>query len=136
MTDGDGTRRATLMFTEGTDGRDGACPTAARTPLDELNVRATEYTIGATRPGGDAGRAARPPRGYTYAVELSVDEAVEAGATEVRFDQPVITYVENFLEFPDRRRRARRLPTTASAGVWVAAPERPRDRDRAGGGST
>ena len=41
-----------------------------------------------------------PTSGYTYAVELSVDEAVEAGATEVRFDEPVITYVENFLDFP------------------------------------
>ena len=58
---------------------------------------------------------------YTYAVELSADEAVAAGASEVRFSKPVVTYVENFLNFPvggavpagylDRAR-----------GVWVSAP--------------
>jgi hypothetical protein len=37
---------------------------------------------------------------YTYAVELSIDEAVAAGATTVYFTQPVIFYVENFLNFP------------------------------------
>ena len=38
--------------------------------------------------------------GYTYAVELSVDEAVDAGATSVMFSVPVPFYVENFLHFP------------------------------------
>ncbi|MDI1480516.1 RHS repeat-associated core domain-containing protein [Polyangium sp. y55x31] len=38
--------------------------------------------------------------GYTYAIELSVDEAVQAGATSVDFSQPVSYYVENFLGFP------------------------------------
>ena len=38
--------------------------------------------------------------GYTYAAELSVDEAVAAGATEVRFNQALPVYVENFLDFP------------------------------------
>ncbi|HRI68462.1 MAG TPA: RHS repeat-associated core domain-containing protein [Polyangium sp.] len=37
--------------------------------------------------------------GYTYAVELSVDEAVAAGAKGVHFSKPIITYVDNFLEF-------------------------------------
>ena len=36
---------------------------------------------------------------YTYAVEFSVDEAVEAGATDVKFTKPVTTYVDNFLGF-------------------------------------
>ena len=45
--------------------------------------------------------AALPPTSaYTYAVEFSVDEALTTGATAVRFSQPVITYVENFLGFP------------------------------------
>jgi YD repeat-containing protein len=45
--------------------------------------------------------AALPPSsGYTYAVELSADEALAAGATAVRFSQPVFQYVENFLGFP------------------------------------
>jgi len=38
--------------------------------------------------------------GYTYAVELSADEAIAAGATRVTFNQSVISYVENFLNFP------------------------------------
>jgi hypothetical protein len=41
-----------------------------------------------------------PTSGYTYCVELSADEAIVAGATEVQFDHPVAFYVENFLDFP------------------------------------
>ena len=41
-----------------------------------------------------------PSSGYTYAVELSADEAVAAGATTRRFSQPVPCYVENFVGFP------------------------------------
>ena len=33
-------------------------------------------------------------------MELSVDEAIAAGATDVRFSQPLPFYVENFLGFP------------------------------------
>jgi len=40
-----------------------------------------------------------PTSGYTYAVELSADEAVAAGADRVTFSQPVLLYVENFLGF-------------------------------------
>ena len=36
---------------------------------------------------------------YTYAVEFSVEQAVEAGAVDVEFDKPVATYVDNFLDF-------------------------------------
>ena len=38
--------------------------------------------------------------GYTYAVELSADEAIAAHATRVTFDPPLAFYVENFLGFP------------------------------------
>jgi YD repeat-containing protein len=38
--------------------------------------------------------------GYTYAVELSVDEAQAAGATQVSFDHPLYNYVTSFLNFP------------------------------------
>ena len=41
-----------------------------------------------------------PSSGYTYCAELSLDEAVAAGATEVRFNQALPVYVENFLGFP------------------------------------
>src|SRR5262249_43003360 len=37
---------------------------------------------------------------YTYAVELSADEAVAAGAAALQFTQAVILYVESFLRFP------------------------------------
>ena len=67
-------------------------------PLGDLAVRATEYTVGAQ---GDEAMPGDLPAtsAYTYAVEFSVDQAVEAGATDVRFTKPVTTYVENFLGF-------------------------------------
>ena len=52
-----------------------------------------------------------------------VDEALAAGATDVRFSQPLFHYVENFLNFPvgmvvptgyyDRPKRPGSLRTTA-----------------------
>jgi len=38
--------------------------------------------------------------GYTYAVELSVDEALAAGAARVDFSQSLPVYVDNFLNLP------------------------------------
>jgi hypothetical protein len=35
---------------------------------------------------------------YSYAIELSVDEAVAARASSVQFSQPVVLYVEDSLE--------------------------------------
>jgi hypothetical protein len=67
--------------------------------LATLNVRATEFTVGENGPRampGDLPLAS----GYTYAVELTLDEALTAGAVDVRFTKPVINYVENFLGFP------------------------------------
>jgi RHS repeat-associated protein len=97
-TDADGTRQATLLIPQGTTAvmklQDGTT-----VPLPSMQVRATEYTV------GEKGMQAMPGElptfvGYTYAVELSADEAVAAGATEVRFNQKIYTYVDNFLEFP------------------------------------
>jgi RHS repeat-associated protein len=98
VTDEDGIRQATLLFTQGTNASmvfaDGSSQ-----PLTTLHVRATEYTVGPDGP--EAMPAALPPAsGYTYAVELSADEAIAAGATRVAFDRPVSFYVENFLNFP------------------------------------
>ncbi|WP_006748058.1 NHL domain-containing protein [Thioalkalivibrio paradoxus] len=98
VSDTDGTRQATILFPQGTTAElrfaDGSS-----LPITRMSVRATEYTV------GESGAAAMPGElpptsGYTYAVELSVDEAMTAGATEVRFDRPVPVYVENFLDFP------------------------------------
>jgi hypothetical protein len=67
-------------------------PDGTEKPLPQMDFRATEYTVG--EDGPESMPAPLPPTsGYTYAVELSVDEAVEAGAEEVRFSEPVYNYV-------------------------------------------
>ena len=58
ITDGDGTRRATLLFEPGTEAT-ATLPDGSTKELgDRLNIRATEFTIGEVRPGRDARRAA------------------------------------------------------------------------------
>ena len=97
QTDADGTRQATLLFPQGTVA-EMVLPDGSTQPLTTLSVRATEYSVGPMGPS--AMPAELPPTsGYTYAVEFSVDEALAAGAAEVRFSQPVGHYVENFLNF-------------------------------------
>jgi RHS repeat-associated protein len=119
MTDADGTRQAAMLFAPGT--------TATMTvggvvqPLTTLSVRATEYTVGSDGPKAMPGPLP-PTSAYTYAVELSADEALAQGATEVTFSKPVVTYVDNFLGFAvgthvpagyyDRQR-----------GVWVPSDD-------------
>jgi len=98
ITDSSGTRQATLMFNRGTtatiDKSDGTIQ-----DVTGLKIRATEYTVGSNGP--NAMPASLPfASGYTYAVEFSADEALNAGAKTVRFSQPVINYTENFLNFP------------------------------------
>ncbi len=96
--DGDGSRTATLLFEPGTDAT-MRLPDGTTKPLGDLEVRATEYTVGAN--GERAMPGALPATSaYTYAVEFSVDEAIENRATDVRFTKPVPTYVDNFLGFP------------------------------------
>ncbi len=96
--DSDGSRQSTLLFPAGTAAT-MVMPDGSTQPLPSLNVRATEYTVGANGPA--AMPAALPPNsGYTYAVELSADEAIAAGAKSLAFSQPLFHYVENFLAFP------------------------------------
>ncbi|HVF63172.1 MAG TPA: RHS repeat-associated core domain-containing protein [Casimicrobiaceae bacterium] len=98
MNDADGTRRATLLIPQGTTAN-LVLPNGTTQPISSLNVRATEYTVGASGP--QAMPAPLPPTsGYTYAVELSADEAIAAGATSVVFSQPIASYTENFLRLP------------------------------------
>lgn len=98
ITDVDGTRQATMLFPSGTGAtlqlRDGSSQ-----ELTQLKVRATEYTV------GDLGLNKMPgdlpgTSGYTYAVELSVDDAINSDALSVDFNQPIPLYVDNFLNFP------------------------------------
>lgn len=98
VTDADGTRQATLLFPQGTTA-ELVLPDGSTQSLSTLNIRATEYTVGDTGP--QAMPAALPPSsGYTYAVELSADEAIAANASAVSFNQPLPVYVENFVGFP------------------------------------
>ncbi len=97
-TDSDGSRQATVMFPAGTTAN-LILPGGGTQPVSTINVRATEYTVGAN--GREAMPGELPPSsGYTYAVELSVDEAMAAGAKSIQFSQPVMVYVENFIGFP------------------------------------
>jgi hypothetical protein len=75
---------------------------------------------------GDTGRAAMPGElppasGYTYAVALTADEALAAGAESVTFSQPLPLYVDNFLGFPT----GMAVPPGAydpSVGAWIPEP--------------
>ncbi|MBF0382712.1 MAG: hypothetical protein HQL69_16950, partial [Magnetococcales bacterium] len=98
IADEDGQRQATLLFPAQTQAT-MLLPDGTSQPLNTINVRATEFTVG---PNGKKAMPAKlpPNSGYTYAVELSVDEAIAAGATEVRFSKAVPVYVDNFLNFP------------------------------------
>jgi RHS repeat-associated protein len=113
-TDADGTRQATLLFQPGTDATMVMPDGSTQPVIGDAHVRATEFTVGAT--GESAMPAPLPPQsGYTYAAEFSLDEAQTAGATEVRFSKPVISYTNNFVGF--------RVGSPVPAGYY--------DRDRA-----
>ncbi|HTN52791.1 MAG TPA: fibronectin type III domain-containing protein [Anaeromyxobacter sp.] len=118
-TDASGTRTATVIVPPGTFAG-MTLPDGSSEALPALHVRATEYTVG---PDGPAAMPAGlpPTTGYTYAVEVSVDEAISAGATGVQFSQPVYVYLENFLGFPV----GSRVPSGSydlGRGVWVPSP--------------
>jgi len=98
VTDASGTRRATLAIPAGTTAS-MTLPNGTTQPVTTLHLRATEYTVG---PGGRQAMPASLPAtsAYTYAVELSADEALDADASSVDFSTPLPLYVENFLGFP------------------------------------
>jgi hypothetical protein len=98
QTDGDGARQATVLLPAAV-GAALILPNGTTQTVASLNIRATGYTVGGQGP--KAMPAQLPPTSaYTYCVELSADEAVAAGATTVKFDQPLPFYVENFLGMP------------------------------------
>ncbi len=117
VSDADGSRQATVLIPAGT-GAEVVLEDGGTQPVNTLHIRATEFTV------GDAGPAAMPAElpavtGYTYAVELTADE-VEArvDGQEVVFDQPILFYLENFLELPT----GTNVPMgyyNDDAGAWV-----------------
>jgi len=95
ITDGDGTRSVSILFPAGTsaklvmgDGSVRAC--------NGLTVRATEFTVGANGPAAMPGPLPSTSA-YTYCAEFSGDEALDAGARSIVFDQTVWGYLDNFL---------------------------------------
>jgi len=116
-TDAAGPRTPVLMVPAGIT----ATIPGSATPTS-LTLRLTEYTQGSDGPARMP--APLPPTsGYTYAVEISADEAIAAGA-EVKFSGDVFFYVTNFLAVPvgqsvpsgyyDRTARAWKATTTAA----------------------
>jgi YD repeat-containing protein len=103
--DADGARTATVLIPPGT--------TASIDGLNETSttMRATELTTGAA--GLQAMPADLPPTSaYTYAVDLSVDEADGKSFT---FSKPVLFYVDNFIGFPTGDGTH---PTTVPSGYY------------------
>ena len=98
VADESGERQATLLV-PGDVEVTLTLPDGSTRAVESLSVRATEYTVGEEGPSRMPGPLP-PTSGYTYAVELSADEALTAGATRVDFDQPIPVYVDNFLGFP------------------------------------
>ncbi|MFO1418836.1 MAG: PKD domain-containing protein [Methylotetracoccus sp.] len=98
VTDEDGNRLLAAMFPAGTHAS-MRLPDGSIQPLTTLTVRATEYSVGRNGPRSMPG-ALPATSGYTYAIELSADEALAAGAERIEFDRPVPVYVDNFLDFP------------------------------------
>lgn len=98
VTDQDGTRAAKLVMPAGT-GASMLLPDGSTQSLDTLSFRATEFTVGSSGPNAMPGELPAAS-GYTYAVELTADEAIAAGASRIDFNQAVYLYVNNFVGFP------------------------------------
>ena len=98
VTDGEGTRQQTLIFPEGQTATMNL-PDGSTEPLTQMDVRATEFTDGEDGPR-QMPAALPPTSAYTYAFELSADQALDAGAESIDFSEPVAVYNENFLEMP------------------------------------
>lgn len=94
--DVDGKRRARLLFRPGITA-EAVSADGTTTALEELSIRITEFTVGENGPAAMPG-SLPPLSGYTYALDLTVEEA--APGAQVRFSSPVPLYVENFLDFP------------------------------------
>jgi len=95
--DVDGSRQARVFFRQGTNAT-AVLPDDSTVSLPSITVRATEFTVGAQ---GEAAMPLQMPlnTAYTYAIEYTVEEAEAIGAVRVDFDQPVVTYNENFLGY-------------------------------------
>jgi len=104
VTDKFGSRSCTVVFTGDNHAYEVDAEGNVVQELSTITTTATEFTTPESMP------AILPPTSaFTYCVELAVD-----GAPRVRFEKPVITWVNNFLGF----------------GVGMAVPVGYYDRDR------
>ena len=98
ISDGRGDRRTSVYFPTGTQAT-AIMPDGSTRALSQMNVRVSEYTVGAW--GGQAMPAdLNMAVGYTWAANFTVDEAETIGAKSVTFSKPVVTYVDNFIDMP------------------------------------
>jgi RHS repeat-associated protein len=98
VTDADGTRQGTVVFSPGTTAT-AVLPCGSSVPLSSLSMRITEFTVGPSGPNRMPVDLP-PDSAYTYAVEANADEAVALGAKRIELSQPAAFYVDNFLGFP------------------------------------
>ena len=99
VSDTDGARQPAVLFPAGLTAQvynpDGSTRSAST-----LHVQMTEFTIGDSGPRAMPGELP-PVTGYTYALELGVQEATtRIAGKDVLFSQPVVLYEKNFLNFP------------------------------------
>ena len=118
VTDSSGTRTATLFIPPNATA--SLVSATGSTNAPSLTFRATEYTVGEFGPSAMPGTLPATS-GYTYAVELSADEALAVGAS-VAFSAPVFSYTDNFLNFSV----GERVPAgyfNEGTGQWIASPD-------------
>jgi RHS repeat-associated protein len=97
VSDADGSRQGTLLIPPGTQA-ELVFANGSKQAISTFHVRVSEYTAGEN--GSKAMPGELPAEsGYTYAVEYSLDEALQAGAVNVNFSQALIHYTQNFLHF-------------------------------------
>ena len=97
-TDADGTRQPVFLVPPNVQPV-MHLPNGTTAPVTNGHIRMTEYTVGPTGP--QAMPADLPPTSeYTYALNVELDEAAQAGATSVTFSSLATLYVDNFLNFP------------------------------------
>lgn len=119
VNDKDGARTTSLFIPQGTSAwlrhADGGT-----TPAPSLTLRATEATVGPT--GQAAMPATLPPTtAYTWAADISADEAVAANALGIGFDRDVAIYTDDFLGF----RVGAQIPLgvyNSAIGAWESSP--------------
>jgi RHS repeat-associated protein len=115
--DADGQRQATVLVEPGTQAT-MVMADGTRQPLTTMSLRLTEFTTGPT--GQAAMPGTLPPSSmYTYAFQITADEAIAAGATSIELNKPTPVYVQNFLQFP----AGTIVPVGAldvTKGAWVA----------------